>query len=296
MSRSSEPRGTLYVVGTPIGNLDDLSPRAVHVFAESELVACEDTRRTATILARHGLSTRMISYHKFNEARRLPEILRRLDRGERIALATDGGTPGISDPGALLVHAARRAGHRIIPVPGPSAVTALLSVAGLRTATFTFIGFPPHRKGERRRALEALRAEPRPLLFFESPQRLVATLGDVIEILGDRDAVLGREMTKIHEEFHAGPLSSIRAALSGLRVRGEVAFLVAGPGEDAPPAVAVVSAAGTGPAESPARRVRRLMESGVGRKEAMRRVARETGMSRRDVYSALLRDRTDAEE
>ena len=129
MSRSSEPRGTLYVVGTPIGNLDDLSPRAVHVFAESELVACEDTRRTATILARHGLSTRMISYHKFNEARRLPEILRRLDRGERIALATDGGTPGISDPGALLVHAARRAGHRIIPVPGPSAVTALRTAA-----------------------------------------------------------------------------------------------------------------------------------------------------------------------
>ena len=283
MSRSSEPRGTLYVVGTPIGNLDDLSPRAVHVFAESELVACEDTRRTATILARHGLSTRMISYHKFNEARRLPEILRRLDRGERIALATDGGTPGISDPGALLVRASRRAGHRIIPVPGPSAVTALLSVAGLRTATFTFIGFPPHRKGERRRAPVSRPVE-------------LPSLGEVIEILGDRDAVLGREMTKIHEEFHAGPLSSIRAALSGLRVRGEVAFLVAGPGEDAPPAVAVVSAAGTGPAESPARRVRRLMESGVGRKEAMRRVARETGMSRRDVYSALLRDRTDAEE
>jgi len=284
------------VVGTPIGNLDDLSPRAVNAFAGSDLVACEDTRRTGTILARHGLSTRMISYHKFNEARRLPEILRRLDRGERIALATDGGTPGISDPGALLVNAARRAGHRVIPVPGPSAVTTLLSVGGLKIGTFTFIGFPPHRKGERRRALEGLRAEPRPLLFFESPQRLVATLGDAIEILGDREAVLGREMTKIHEEFHAGTLSSIRADFSGRRVRGEVAFLVAGPGNDAPPAGAAVCAAGTGPEDAVARRVRRLIESGVDRKEAMRRVARETGLSRREVYRELLRDRTDAEE
>ena len=296
MNRSSEPRGTLFVVGTPIGNLDDLSPRAIRAFAESDLVACEDTRRTATILARHGLSTRMISYHRFNEARRLPEILRRLDHGERIALATDGGTPAISDPGALLVNAVRRAGHRVIPVPGPSAVTALLSVGGLMAGTFTFIGFLPHRKGGRRRALETLRAEPRPLLFFESPLRLVATLGDAIEILGDRDAVLGREMTKIHEEFHTGTLSSIRAALSGRRVRGEVAFLVAGPGEDTPPADSAANATETGPQDSPARRARRLIESGVERKEAMRRVARETGLSRRDVYRALLRDTTDTEE
>ncbi len=296
MSRSGEPRGTLFVVGTPIGNLDDLSPRAVHAFAESDLVACEDTRHTATILTRHGLSTRMISYHKFNETRRLPEILRRLDHGERIVLATDGGTPAISDPGALLVDAARRAGHRVIPVPGPSAVTTLLSVGGLMAGAFTFIGFLPHRKGERRRALEALRTEPRSLLFFESPLRLLATLGDAIEILGDRDAVLGREMTKIHEEFQAGALTSIRAALSGRRVRGEVAFLVAGPGKDATPAGNAATATGTGPEESPARRTRRLIESGVDRKEAMRRVARETGLSRRDVYRALLRDTTDTEE
>ena len=296
MSRSNEPRGTLYVVGTPIGNLEDLSPRAVNAFAESDLVACEDTRRTRTILARHGLSRRMISYHKFNEARRLPEILGILDRGARIALATDGGTPGISDPGSLLVKAARQAGHRVTPVPGPSAITALLSVSGLEAGTFTFIGFPPHRKGERQRALQALRAEPRPLLFFESPQRLFATLEDALEILGDRDAVLGREMTKIHEEFHAGTLSSIRAALSGRRVRGEIAFLVAA-GGGSPPAAPAPSAGGvTGAAEPPARRVRRLIEAGVDRKVAMRRVARETGLSRRDLYRELLRDRNNAEE
>ncbi len=292
MIRNSEPHGTLYVVGTPIGNLDDLTPRALSVFAESDLVACEDTRRTGVILSRHGLVKRTISYHRFNETRRLPLLLEALRKGERIALATDGGTPGISDPGAILVRAARREGHRVIPVPGPSALTALLSVGGFDPGPFTFIGFLPHRKGERRRALLALRAEPRPLVFFESPQRIVAALGAAIEELGDREAVLGREMTKIHEEFIAGTLGSIRNALSGRRVKGEIALLVAGAGADG--ASAGIPSGGA-PGEPVAERVRRLIGAGVDRKEAMRRVAREAGLSRREVYQETLRQREDEE-
>lgn len=294
MIRNGEPHGTLYVVGTPIGNLDDLTPRALSVFAGSDLVACEDTRRTRVILSRHGLSKRTISYHKFNEARRLPQLLEALRRGTRIALATDGGTPGISDPGALLVRAARQEGHRVVPVPGPSALTTLLSVSGFDPGPFTFIGFLPQRHGERRRALQALRAEPRPLVFFESPQRLAAALEDAIEILGDREAVLGREMTKVHEEFVTGTLGSIRAAFSGRRIKGEIAFLVAGAGGDLPAGAAPAGGAGAR-AEPAAARVRRLIGAGMDRKEAMRRVARETGLSRRDVYREMLHDRQDEE-
>lgn len=293
MIRSSEPRGTLYVVGTPIGNLDDLTPRAVSVLAESDLVACEDTRRTRVILTRHGLVKRTVSCHKFNESRRLPQLLQALGRGSRIALVTDGGTPGISDPGALLVRAARLEGHRVVPVPGPSAVTALLSVSGFDPGPFTFIGFLPPRQGERRRALLTLRAEPRLLVFFESPRRVVAMLSDAIEALGDREAVLGREMTKIHEEFMAGTLGSIRDGFAGRPLKGEIALLVTGASPDG--ASGALPAAGAAPGESIAARVRRHAAAGLDRKEAMRLVARETGLSRRDVYREMLREREDEE-
>ena len=283
-------RGTLYVVGTPIGNLDDLSPRAVEAFAASDLIACEDTRRSRTLLSRHGLTTRLVSYHKFNEMRRLPDLLETLGRGGRVSLVSDGGTPGISDPGARLVNAARSAGHVLVPIPGASAITALLSVSGLDPGPFTFIGFLPHRKGERRRALESLRAEPRPLLFFESPRRVVATLTDTLEILGDRGALLGREMTKVHEEFVAGTVRTLIAAFEGREARGEIAFLLAG-AVPSPSAAAAPVAPEARPGEGPGRRVRLLIESGVDRKEAMRRVARETGLSRRDLYRMILRER-----
>ena len=291
--RSSEPRGTLYVVGTPIGNLDDLTPRAVSALAECDLVACEDTRRTRVILTRHGLAKRTVSCHKFNESRRLPQLLEELGRGARIALVTDGGTPGLSDPGALLVRAARRDGHRVVPVPGPSALTVLLSVGGFDPGPFTFIGFLPARRGERRRALLALRAEPRPLVFFESPRRLVAALADAIETLGNREAVLGREMTKVHEEFVAGTLESIHSRFAGGLPKGEIALLVAG--APAGSAAGGLAAGGNSPGESIADRVRRHTGAGLDRKEAMRRVARETGMSRRDVYREMLRDRGEEE-
>ena len=281
MSQRTPARaGTLYVVGTPIGNLEDLAPRAVRALAESEVIACEDTRTSRTLLRRHGLSTRLMSHHKFNEARSASDLLQILGQGRNVALVTDGGTPGISDPGALLVRRAREAGHRIVPIPGPSAATALLSVSGFAPGPFTFIGFLPQRQGERRRALEALRSEPRPLLFFEAPHRILATLEDALAILGDRETVLGRELTKLHEELMSGTLSSIRAELGERAVKGEMTILIAGPPE---------AAAGEGaPGEAIGDAVRRLVESGCDRKEAMRRVARQRGLSRRDVYRELL--------
>ncbi|HEU4400952.1 MAG TPA: 16S rRNA (cytidine(1402)-2'-O)-methyltransferase [Candidatus Polarisedimenticolia bacterium] len=297
------PRGTLYVIGTPIGNLEDLSPRAVTALAQSRLIACEDTRRTRAIMARHGLTTRLVSCHKFNESRRAGEVLKALAQGASVALVSDGGTPGVSDPGALLVRRARADGHRVVPIPGASAVTALLSVSGVPSGPFTFIGFLPHRRGERRRTLEALRLERRPLLFFESPRRVGATLQDALEILGDREICLGREMTKIHEEFLCGSLRIVRDALAGRALKGEISFLLTGADDGslreardrvgaADPSIA---RSGTVPAESPAESVRRLVRGGMDRKEAMRRVARERGLPRRVVYKDLLRDRGEEE-
>jgi 16S rRNA (cytidine1402-2'-O)-methyltransferase len=290
LTRNGVLRGTLYVIATPIGNLDDLSPRAVAALAGSRLIACEDTRRTRVILARHGLKTRLLSYHRFNEAGRLETLLQTLRRGDSIALTSDGGTPAISDPGALLVRRAREEGHRIVPVPGASAITALLSASGFPAGPFTFIGFLPRRKGERRRQLEALRRETRPLLFFESPHRLVESLGDALDILGDREIVLGREMTKVHEEFCSGTIAAVRADFAGREVKGEVAFVVAGADAREP---AAASSVPTGPLETPAAAVRRLVAAGWDRKEAMRRVARERGLSRRQVYRDLLQPEED---
>ncbi len=292
MSPTATPRrGTLYVVATPIGNLEDLSPRATAVLASADLIACEDTRVTRALAARHAVTTRRVSYHRFNEAESAAHLLEVLGRGGSVALVTDGGTPGISDPGALLVRRAREEGHRVVPVPGPSALTTLLSASGFPSGPFTFVGFLPHRRGERRRILEALRREPRPLVVFESPRRLLATLEDARAILGDRETALGREMTKVHEELLSGRLSSIIAAFAGRDVKGEIAFMIAG--ADA----ASVSEAATAPApaESPAEAVGRLVAAGWDRKEAMRRVARERGLSRRQVYHDLLGGRRDKE-
>lgn len=293
MSAPPAGRGTLYVVATPLGNLDDLSPRAVRALASSDLVACEDTRRSRGLLARHGLRPPLVSYHKFNERRRLDRIGEALAEGRTVSLVSDGGTPAISDPGALLVRAARAAGHAVVPIPGPSAVTTLLSVSGFDPGPFTFIGFLPARRGERRRLLERLRDEPRPLLFFESPRRIASALAEARDVLGDRPAFLGREMTKTHEEFLSGTLAELAESFAGREVRGEVAFLVAGAGARASAGVqdAEIAAAG-----APERRVRDLVAAGVDRREALRRVARETGLSRRDLYRRLVRDRDGEEE
>lgn len=286
------PPGTLYVVATPIGNLEDLSPRARAALAASAIVACEDTRTTGGLLHRAGLRSRLVSCHRFNERARIDPLLEALGRGDNVALVSDAGAPGVSDPGALLVRAARAAGHRVVPIPGPSAVTTLLMASGFPPGPFTFVGFLPPRAGDRCRALETLRGEPRPLLLFEAPHRLARTLQDALRILGDRQAFVGREMTKLHEEFLEGRLSALRTAFETRAPRGEIALLIAGAPEGVPRSGGVAAPDAPAVDEVPIEiAVDRLEATGLDRKEAMRRVARERGVPRREVYRALLRAR-----
>ena len=210
---------TLHVLATPLGNLDDLSPRARDVLAKARLVACEDTRRTSKLLARFGIEAKLIALHKFSERERLEPVLAVLRGGGEVALVSDGGTPGVADPGALLVAAALDEGIRVSPVPGPSAVVALLSVSGLPSDRFFFEGFLPARGGERRRRLRELAALRDAWVFYEAPHRIRETLADLAEVLGTRRLVLGRELTKIHETVVRGSATEILATLDE-EVRG----------------------------------------------------------------------------
>lgn len=205
--------GRLLVVATPIGNLDDLSPRAREALASAAVVLCEDTRRTGNLFARHSLTTPRLSCHEHNEHRRTGEVLERLARGETVALVSDAGTPLVSDPGTRVVAAAAKAGHRVEPIPGPSAVVALLSVAGFPAVPFSFLGFPPSRQGERARwyARYASREETR--VLFESPYRIVESLKALAEAWGDPEVAVGRELTKMHEEVLRGRASEVAALL-----------------------------------------------------------------------------------
>ncbi len=207
MTDSNESGGTLYVVATPIGNLEDISARALRVLGEVDLIAAEDTRTTRKLLTRHDLRVRLVSLFDANVRRRIPQLLGELDEGKSIALVSEAGTPLISDPGAQLVRAAAEAGHTVTPIPGPTAIAALLSVAGLPADKFTFLGFLPRRAGQRRRMIEAISEQEWPTVLYESPHRIIATLEALLEVLGDRETVIGREMTKLHEEIFRGTLS-----------------------------------------------------------------------------------------
>ncbi|MCZ6695083.1 MAG: 16S rRNA (cytidine(1402)-2'-O)-methyltransferase [Acidobacteria bacterium] len=279
--------GTLFVVGTPIGNLDDLSPRAVSTLRDCRVIAAEDTRKTRGLLTRHAINSRLISCHRFNESRVAGKILAMLAEGDGVALVTDAGTPGLSDPGALLVRRAREAGFEVRPVPGASAVTALMSVCGFPAGPFTFVGFLPARQGARQRMLEQLRDETRPLLFFESSRRIQAMLADAQAILGDREVCLGREMTKLHEEFLTGTLSRIGDLLAERLLKGEISLVIAGQDPD----VTAERARNDTSGESPGNAVLRHIDSGVTRKEAIRQVCRQFGLPRREVYRDLVRVR-----
>jgi 16S rRNA (cytidine1402-2'-O)-methyltransferase len=276
--------GTLYVIATPLGNLEDLSPRALATLRSVALIACEDTRRTAKILARFGVATRTVSCHRFNEAQRIDPVLAVLRDGGDVALVSDGGTPALADPGAHLVHEAAREGITVTPVPGPSAPIALLSASGLPADRFVFEGFLPHRAGERRRRLRELSGETRTLVVFESPHRIREALEDIAAVLGDRPLVLGRELTKLHESILRGSARTILDQLGPGPVLGEISIVVAGADADAPPP----DAAGDERSVR-AREAWRaaLEESGGDRRAALRSAARALAMKRPALYRLL---------
>ena len=295
--------GTLYVVATPIGNLEDVTLRALRVLKEVEWIACEDTRRTRKLLSRHGIEGRLLSYHKFNERARVRVLLDHLANGEDVALVSDGGTPVLSDPGAILIAEAAAAGHRVVPVPGPSALAAVVSAAGLPAERVTFTGFLPSRAAHRRRALAALKDVPGLVVLLESPRRAAATLRDLAELWGERRAVLAREMTKLHEEFVRGTLRELAEKVGPGPLRGEVTLIVegVGPGASARTGAGVGGRAGASAAAAPGhapgtlrelaalrREVdRRIREGGLRRSAAVRAVARAHALDARDLYRRL---------
>ena len=220
--------GTLYLVATPIGNLDDFSPRGQRVLRDVDVIAAEDTRHTGQLLARFGIERGLVSYHDHNKDRRTPELIGRLQAGEAIAVVSDAGSPGISDPAFTLVRAAVEAGVNVIPIPGPSSALCALEVSGLPTDRFAFEGFLPRKSGRRRARIEELRPDPRTLIFFESVHRIRATLADLREGLGDRPASVSRELTKKFEETRRGSLSSLLEYFETKTPRGEFVIVVGG--------------------------------------------------------------------
>jgi 16S rRNA (cytidine1402-2'-O)-methyltransferase len=274
--------GVLYVVATPLGNLEDITLRAVRVLGEVSLIACEDTRRTARLLAAHGVRTPTTSYFEHNERWKGERILEVLRGGRDVALVSDAGTPAISDPGFRLVRDARAEGLPVVPVPGPSAAMAALSVSGLPTDRFLFVGFLPSRAAARRRALTALAEGTSTLVFYESPRRLREALGDMAGVLGDREAFLCREATKRYEEYRRGTLEALRASLEARgEIKGEVVLVVAGAGQAAPADAAPALGA----------LFDELTARGLSRREVAKEAARRLGLPAREVYRRLLEER-----
>jgi 16S rRNA (cytidine1402-2'-O)-methyltransferase len=220
--------GRLFVVATPIGNLEDITLRALRVLGEVAAIACEDTRQTLKLLNRYGIRKPLISYYQPREGQRVPEIVRMLKEGRDVALVSDAGTPGISDPGFPLIRAALKDGITVVPVPGPSAVATALSAAGLPTHRFLFAGFPPPKRSGLRKRLEALSGEEATLVFYLPTRRITDFLAAVVDVLGDRRVVIARELTKVHEEFLRGKAAELAAALEGRPLKGEATVLVEG--------------------------------------------------------------------
>ena len=273
-------RGKLILCGTPIGNLDDVTPRLAQTLERAEIVACEDTRRTRKLLTHLGIRAReLVTYNEANERRRSPDLVERMKGGATVALVSDAGMPGLSDPGYRLVSASVDAGIAIEVVPGPSAAISALAISGLAPGRFVFEGFLPRKSGERKRHLEDLVEEKRTLVFYESPHRIAEALADLAEVLGDRPAALARELTKLHEEVVRGSLPELAEFARNEPPRGEITLVVAGAVGDNKSEVS--------PAEL-ARRTKVLMEQGVERKEAMQEVARGAGVPRRAVFDALI--------
>ncbi|MBW2408603.1 MAG: 16S rRNA (cytidine(1402)-2'-O)-methyltransferase [Deltaproteobacteria bacterium] len=272
--------GTLYVVATPIGNQDDITVRALSVFREVDLIAAEDTRKTRRFLALHDVRSKLVSYHEHNEEKRTPQLIQKLLCGHQIALASNAGTPSVSDPGYRLIQAAISHNIEVVPVPGVSAAIAALSVAGLPTEAFVFTGFLSKKKGRRLKQLQDLATEDRTFIIYESPKRILALLQDIITILGDRRAVLAREMTKIHEEFIRGRVSEIAATLKNRSgIKGECTLLVAGNVE-----IESISR------ERLIREISEALESGsLKASEIARQLSKKYQLPRNSVYDEVLK-------
>src|SRR5216684_2144753 len=275
--------GSLYIVATPIGNLEDITQRALRVLGEVDLVACEDTRRTRVLLNHFGIKTKTISYHEHNERERAEQISKLLLSGKNVALVSDAGTPLINDPGFRLTNAAIDLNLPVVPIPGPTAFVSALVASGLPSEQFFFAGFLPARPNARRATLEEMIAIPATLVFYEAPHRIADTLEDALDVLGNRQAALARELTKIHEEIARGSLRELIQRFSVV-ARGEMVLLING--------AAVDEASATAGTEPPSRRliarVSELEREGVDAKGALKKAARELGMKRAEAYRLLV--------
>jgi 16S rRNA (cytidine1402-2'-O)-methyltransferase len=282
-STSAAPGGgCLYIVGTPIGNLEDITLRALRILKEVDVIACEDTRHTQKLLNHYNISKTLVSYHEHNEMTRSSELLIQLEQGAKVALVSDAGMPLVSDPGYRLVTLCVRHKIPVVPVPGPSAMLAALAAAGLPNEEFLFVGFLPQRSGERRRMLERLRIEERTIIFYEAPHRVAESIADTRTILGDRPACIAREVTKLHEEFLRGKLSQLAESLAERPARGEITLVIG------PPEPSAVSGQADS-SQSLSDRVEELIrQAKVDRKEALKLAAKERGITRRAAYEQLI--------
>ena len=277
--------GTLYVVATPIGNLADITHRAVQVLSDVDLIACEDTRHTHKLLQHYGIKTKTVSYHEHNEQKRSSELIDLLKQGSDVAVVSDAGTPAISDPGFRLVHAAIEQNVPVIPIPGPSALVTALAASGLPTDEFFFGGFLPARSGARQSRLSELRSVPGTLVFYEAPHRLAAALRDAYEILGEREAVVARELTKLHEELRRGRLSELAGHYDAdEHPRGEIVLLIDRNAIE-------VESKGIPALETVGALVERLELDGIDHRAALKKAARELGISRAEAYRRLVAER-----
>jgi 16S rRNA (cytidine1402-2'-O)-methyltransferase len=279
------PAGTLYLVGTPIGNLEDITLRALRVLKDVDLIACEDTRHTAQLLNHYAISKPTVSYHEHNELTRAAELIVHLERGDNIAVVSDAGMPGVSDPGYRLVALAVRHHIRVVPVPGATAFLSALVASGLPTDSFHFGGFLPAKAGARRTALEAIRNSPRTEVFYEAPHRIVECIRDIVEVLGpERHVVIAREVTKLHEEFLRGRAEDVLATLEERgEVRGEITLLI-GKADELLPAAAS--------RKTVAQRVQELMrDEKLDEKNALKQAAKEFGLSKSEAYRELQRSK-----
>lgn len=277
MYNNGMEKGTLYIVSTPIGNLEDITLRALRVLKEVDFIAAEDTRHTLKLLSHYGISKPLISYWGEKEKAKAGETLEKLSAGKSVALVSDAGTPGISDPGAVLIRRSIDEGVNIVPIPGPSALISALTLSGFSTEEFTFAGFLPPKESQRRKVLDELSLEKRTLVLYEAPHRILECLSDISEIFGNRQTAVIKELTKMHEDVTRGYLSEVLAQLENSTIAGEYIIVLEGrhKGEAFDSGTAL-------------KEVRDLMKKGIRRKEAVTRVAHDYGISKKELYDASL--------